>query len=64
MRRAAIKAGLIRDEKEDYGRVQFVTEGEASLHYCLNNGCKSLVSCFPKVVSSLSLINIPFSPIF
>ncbi|THU88822.1 hypothetical protein K435DRAFT_830475 [Dendrothele bispora CBS 962.96] len=39
MRRAAILAGLITGSKEDHGRVQFVTEGEASLHYCLNNGC-------------------------
>ncbi|THU88824.1 hypothetical protein K435DRAFT_761555 [Dendrothele bispora CBS 962.96] len=39
MRRAAILAGLITDLKEDHGKVQFVTEGEASLHYCLNNGC-------------------------
>ncbi|THU76073.1 hypothetical protein K435DRAFT_974584 [Dendrothele bispora CBS 962.96] len=39
MRRAAILAGLITDSQEDHGRVQFVTEGEASLHYCLNNGC-------------------------
>ncbi|KAK7472127.1 hypothetical protein VKT23_000249 [Stygiomarasmius scandens] len=39
MRRAAIQAGLISGSREDYGRIQFVTEGEASLHYCLNNGC-------------------------
>ncbi|KAK7472170.1 hypothetical protein VKT23_000292 [Stygiomarasmius scandens] len=39
MRRAAIQAGLITNSREDHGRVQFVTEGEASLHYCLNNKC-------------------------
>ncbi|THU77589.1 hypothetical protein K435DRAFT_702024 [Dendrothele bispora CBS 962.96] len=39
MRRAAVFAGLITDSKKDHGRIQFVTEGEASLHYCLNNGC-------------------------
>ncbi|KAK7472143.1 hypothetical protein VKT23_000265 [Stygiomarasmius scandens] len=39
MRRAAIQAGLIADSMKDRDRVQFVTEGEASLHYCLNNGC-------------------------
>ncbi|KAK7472142.1 hypothetical protein VKT23_000264 [Stygiomarasmius scandens] len=39
MRRAAIQAGLIADSITDRERVQFVTEGEASLHYCLNNGC-------------------------
>ncbi|KAJ3503552.1 hypothetical protein NLJ89_g8379 [Agrocybe chaxingu] len=36
MREAAVKAGLIRDEKED--RLSFVTEGEASLHYAVQQG--------------------------
>ncbi|KAK7472172.1 hypothetical protein VKT23_000294 [Stygiomarasmius scandens] len=39
MRCAAIQAGLITDSREDHRRMQFVTEGEASLHYCLNNKC-------------------------
>jgi len=59
MRRAAIQAGLISDSWEDYGRIQFVTEGEASLHYCLNNGCNvsrvSLNSVF--LFRTLSLQN-------
>ncbi|CCM04625.1 uncharacterized protein FIBRA_06809 [Fibroporia radiculosa] len=38
MRSAAIQAGLIPDTKEDHGRIHFVTEGEASLHYCVQSG--------------------------
>ncbi|KAJ2917700.1 hypothetical protein MD484_g2740, partial [Candolleomyces efflorescens] len=38
MRRAAILAGLISDSKADQSRITFVTEGEASLHFCLLNG--------------------------
>ncbi len=37
MRNAAISAGLVKNEAEALDRVSFVTEGEASLHYCLNN---------------------------
>ena len=38
MRHAAITAGLISDTEEGRARVTFVTEGEASLHFCLSNG--------------------------
>jgi hypothetical protein len=37
MRRAAIAAGLVKDMSEALKRVSFVTEGEASLHFCLND---------------------------
>ncbi|KAK1224302.1 hypothetical protein PQX77_012810 [Marasmius sp. AFHP31] len=37
MRQAAITAGLVTAEDADL-RLQFVTEGEASLHYCINKG--------------------------
>ena len=37
MRNAAISAGLVKNEAEALDQVSFVTEGEASLHYCLNN---------------------------
>ncbi|KAF8333722.1 hypothetical protein F5887DRAFT_1080066 [Amanita rubescens] len=37
MRRAAIAAGLVKDMPEASKRISFVTEGEASLHFCLNN---------------------------
>ena len=38
MRDAAILAGLIPDTPKGRERVSFVTEGEASLHFCLLNG--------------------------
>ncbi|KAJ2922255.1 hypothetical protein H1R20_g14829, partial [Candolleomyces eurysporus] len=38
MRNAAILAGFIPDTVEGRSRVSFVTEGEASLHFCLLNG--------------------------
>jgi hypothetical protein len=40
MRQAAIRAGLITNDDDD-SRLQFVTEGEASLHYCINKGIMS-----------------------
>lgn len=36
MRRAAIAAGLVANTSEALQRIGFVTEGEASLHFCLN----------------------------
>jgi len=36
MRRAAISAGLVANLAEASERISFVTEGEASLHFCLN----------------------------
>ena len=36
MRHAAITAGLVANTAEAFERISFVTEGEASLHYCLN----------------------------
>ncbi|KAG6918259.1 hypothetical protein DXG01_015633 [Tephrocybe rancida] len=38
MREAAILAGLIPDTREGHSRVHFVTEGEASLHFCVQAG--------------------------
>ncbi|KAJ3508524.1 hypothetical protein NMY22_g16586 [Coprinellus aureogranulatus] len=38
MRQAAMTAGLVPNTEEGHGRVTFVTEGEASLHFCLSNG--------------------------
>lgn len=38
MRRAAVKAKLIPDTGEGHDRIQFVTEGEASFNFCVNNG--------------------------
>ncbi|TEB21186.1 hypothetical protein FA13DRAFT_1800163 [Coprinellus micaceus] len=38
MRRAAIPAGLIPGNKDGHSRIELVTQGEASLHFCLSNG--------------------------
>ncbi|KAF6752177.1 hypothetical protein DFP72DRAFT_905143 [Ephemerocybe angulata] len=38
MRQAVVKAGLVADTDVGRSRVTFVTEGEASLHFCLTNG--------------------------
>lgn len=38
MRRAAVLANLIPDTHQGHDRVQFVTEGEASLHFCIQSG--------------------------
>ena len=37
MRSAAVYAGLIPGTPEGHARIKFVTEGEASLHYCIGN---------------------------
>lgn len=41
MRQAAVAAELIPDTPAGHARVHFVTEGEASLHYCLDGGLAS-----------------------
>ncbi|KZT22435.1 hypothetical protein NEOLEDRAFT_1180846 [Neolentinus lepideus HHB14362 ss-1] len=41
MRIAAVQAGLVPDMNAAENRIQFVTEGEASLYYCLENGLSS-----------------------
>lgn len=38
IRRAAVLAGLVFDTLEGQSRIQLLTEGEASLHYCIGNG--------------------------
>ena len=38
MRQAAIRAGLVPDTDAGRARVRFVTEGEASLHLCIQRG--------------------------
>jgi hypothetical protein len=38
MRQAALMAGLVSDDDKGQARISFVTEGEASLHYCVNGG--------------------------
>lgn len=41
MRQAAVLAGLIPDTAVGHARVSFVTEGEASLHFAIQNGVLS-----------------------
>jgi hypothetical protein len=38
MRKAAVLGGLIPNTNEGQARIQFVTEGEASLHFCVQSG--------------------------
>ncbi|KAG8952709.1 hypothetical protein FRC03_012018 [Tulasnella sp. 419] len=37
MRKAAVKGGLIPDTNEGKSRIHFVSEGEASLHWCISD---------------------------
>jgi hypothetical protein len=41
MRRAAVLAGLVPDNPSGHSRLSFVTEGEASLHFSVQNGLPS-----------------------
>jgi hypothetical protein len=38
MRKAAVLAGLVSDNLSGHSRLSFVTEGEASLHFSVQNG--------------------------
>ncbi|KAF9528181.1 hypothetical protein CPB83DRAFT_767302 [Crepidotus variabilis] len=38
MRNAAVKAGLIKNSAQGHEKLSFVTEGEASLHFAIENG--------------------------
>ncbi|KAJ7073106.1 hypothetical protein C8F01DRAFT_1362300 [Mycena amicta] len=40
MRSAAVRAGLVPDTAADRARIHFVTEGEASLNFCILNGLR------------------------
>ncbi|KDQ52423.1 hypothetical protein JAAARDRAFT_483334 [Jaapia argillacea MUCL 33604] len=44
MRRAVVVAGLVPDMETGHSRVQFVTEGEASLHYCVHHGLSEMLT--------------------
>jgi len=41
MRKAVVKAGLVPDNPSGHSRITFVTEGEASLHFVIENGVLS-----------------------
>lgn len=36
MREAAVIGGLVHDNASSHGRIEFVTEGEASFHFCID----------------------------
>ncbi|KAI0318140.1 hypothetical protein OF83DRAFT_1171352 [Amylostereum chailletii] len=38
MRKAAVKAGLVPDTRDGHDRIKFVSEGEASFHFCVTSG--------------------------
>lgn len=38
MREAAVKAGVVPDTSAGRSRISFVSEGEASLHFCIKHG--------------------------
>ena len=52
MRRAAVLADLIPDTKAGRARLSFVTEGEASLHFSIQNGLLAGVMKVGSVVNS------------
>lgn len=41
MRRAAVQGGLVADSEEGRAKIAFVTEGEASFNFCVQNGLSS-----------------------
>ncbi|KAK0434128.1 hypothetical protein EV421DRAFT_2088150 [Armillaria borealis] len=43
LRRAVVYAGIIPDDDKGQERIHFVTEGEASLHFCIDRGLSSFI---------------------
>jgi hypothetical protein len=64
MRTAAILAGLIPDTDEGRGRVQFVTEGEASLHFCIQSGLTTQALGVNYLPSSPECDSLTINPLF
>ncbi len=58
MRTAAILAGLIPDTPTGNARLSFVTEGEASLHFAIQNGLPTgvLTVCKAPIHESIIII--------
>jgi len=56
IRRAAVLAGLVPDSQEGQARIRLVTEGEASLHYCL--GCRQAADGFQVCSQALYVIGL------
>ncbi len=61
MRRAAILAGPIPDTTTGDARLSFVTEGEASLHFTIQNGLPSgaMKVCMPSAFLWAELMGVP-----
>lgn len=57
MRQAAVKASLVPDSAEGHDRIRFVTEGEASLHYCIEENHLDFVC--PALILSQKLMLTP-----
>lgn len=55
IRRAAVLAGLVDNTSEGQSRIQLLTEGEASLHYCIGNGVASHATTVGRHRSFISL---------
>jgi hypothetical protein len=56
MRQAAVMASLVPDTISGHARVRFVTEGEASLHFCIQNG----LTAEPMKVCRMALLLIKY----
>ncbi len=57
MRQAAVLAGLVPDNAAGHARIHFVTEGEASLHFCVQSGLTSeSIEVCPCVLSECSIL--------
>jgi len=56
LRKAAVLGGLVPDTPAGKSRVSFVSEGEASLHYCIGEGLVGDVSVFVSDQAEASLI--------
>ncbi|PBK82171.1 hypothetical protein ARMGADRAFT_1171040 [Armillaria gallica] len=56
LRRAVVYAGIIPDDDKGHEKIHFVTEGEASLHFCIDHGLSSYVRVSPISSTSYSVL--------
>lgn len=63
IRHAAVLAGLVSDTLECQSRIQLLTEGEASLHFCIRNSLTSDAMAVgqPTALNQLCFLMSPFS---
>lgn len=50
LRQALVKASLILDTDDGHNQVQFLTEGEASLNFCILNGLSADIKVFYNLI--------------